>query len=379
MTVAKVAALYRVSRSTIYRWIKKGKLRAEKIGRSWRVKMSITEWPADVRIGPAKADGLSPDDFTRDQWPVSNVRMALPGYELPREICLCYQCDVPPDTPQVNVYDKDGNKVPDPVGMALSNIKFTLCEYENFKGTALDIAGSDHIDGFAQAFLPTKSDDLLWKKLTPGKTIKVVLVATPVFFYVDGKGGGRLDYAATPDGYFRGKSVLSDPFNLTLTMEGVLLLNGEERPKAPGFRDEESFAEYDRLVAEEKAEHERKERQMRERLAREEAEREAQWAKEDAEREEARKKARAEAEAERKRNEQYVQQRAAQPRAVENKEVLMSHYEAQFKGLTDHRGGKFVDVGEEKFKDFCVTQVMGMGPDWKAAVELIAADFGWTI
>ena len=158
-----------------------------------------------------------------------------------------------------------------------------------------------------------------------------------------------------------------------------MLLNGEERPKPPEFRDEESFAEYDRIVAKEKAEHERKERQMRERLAREKAEREAQWAKEDAEREEARKKALAEAEAERKRNEQYVQRRAAQPPAVENKEVLMSHYEAQFKGLTEYRGGKHVDVGEEKFREFCVNQAMGMGAEWKAAVELIAADFGWTI
>ena len=377
MTVAKVAALYRVSRSTIYRWIKKGKLRAEKIGRSWRVKMSITEWPADVRRGTAEADGLTPADFRRDQWPVSNVRMALPGYELPREICICYQCDVPPDTPQVNVYDKDGNKVPDPVGMALSNIKFTLREAG--KQTELDIAGSDHINGFAQAFLPTKSDDLLWKKLTPGKTIQVILVATPVFFYVDGNGGGRLDYAVTPDGYLRGKSVSSGIFNLTLTTEGILLLNGEERPKAPEFRDEESFTEYDRIVAEEKAEHERKERQMRERLAREKAEREAQWAKEDAEREAERKRVEAEAEAERKRNEKYVQRRAAQPRAVENKEILMAHYEAQFKGLTEYRGGKHVDVGEEKFREFCVTRAMGMGPDWKAAVELIAADFGWTI
>ena len=377
MTVAKVAALYKVSRSTIYRWIKKGKLRAEKIGRSWRVKMSITEWPADVRRGPAEADGLSPADFRRDRWPISNVRMALPGYELPREICICYQCDVPPDTPQVNVYDKDGSKVPDPVGMALSNIKFTL--YEAGTQTKLDIAGSDHIDGFAQTFLPTKSDDLLWKKLTPGKTIEVFLVATPVFFYVDGKGGGRLDYAATPDGYLRGESVSSGIFNLTLTTGGVLLLNGEERPKAPVFVDEESFAEYDRIVAEEKAEHERKERQMRERLAKEKAEREAQWAKEDAEREAERKRVEAEAEAERKRNEKYVQRRAAQPRAVENKEILMAHYEAQFKGLTEYRGGKHVDVGEEKFKEFCVTRAMGMGPDWKAAVELIAADFGWTI
>ena len=339
--------------------------------------MSITEWPADVRRGTAEADGLSPADFRRDQWPIYNVRMALPGPHLPREICVCYQCDVPPDTPQVNVYDKDGNKVPDPVGMALSNIKFTL--YEAGTQNKLDMAGSDHIDGFAQGFLPTKSDDLLWKKLTPGKTIQVILVATPVFFYVDGKGGGRLDYAATPDGYLRGESVSSSIFNLSLTMEGVLLLNGKERPKAPVFRDEESFAEYDRIVAEEKAEHERKERQMRERLAKEKAEREAQWAKEDAEREAERKRVEAEAEAERKRNEKYVQRRAAQPRAVENKEVLMEHYEAQFKGLTEYRGGKHVDVGEEKFKEFCVTRAMGMGPDWKAAVELIAADFGWTI
>ena len=376
-TVSKVAEIYKVSRSTIYRWIKKGKLQAEKIGRSWRVKMSITEWPSDVHRQHAEADGLTANDFRRDQWPISNVRMALPGYELPREICVCYQCDVPPDTPQVNVYDKDGNKVPDPVGMALSNIKFTL--YEAGTQTELDMAGSDHVDGFAQAFLPTKSDDLLWKKLTPGKTIQVILVATPVFFYVDGKGGGRLDYAATPDGYLRGESVSSSIFNLTLTTEGVLLLNGEERPKAPEFVDEESFAEYDKIVAEEKAEHERKERRLRERLAKEEAEREAQWAKEDAEREEARKKALAEAEAERKRNEQYVQRRAAQPRAVENKEILMSHFDAQFKGLTEYRGGKHVDVGEEKFREFCVTKAMGMGPDWKAAVELIAAERGWTL
>ena len=225
MTVSKAATVYKVSKSTIYRWIKKGRLKAEKVGRSWRIKMTEskqqTEWPSDVHRQHAEADGLTPNDFRRDQWPISNVRIVHPGYEMPREVSLLYQCDVPPDTPQVNVYDKDGNKVPDPVGMALSNIKFTLYEAGWNPTPALDMAGSDHIDGFAQAFLPTKSDDLLWKRLTPGKTIKVVLVATPVFFYVDGKGGGRLDYAATADGYLRGEFVKSSIYNLTLTTEGV--------------------------------------------------------------------------------------------------------------------------------------------------------------
>lgn len=393
MTVSKAATVYKVSKSTIYRWIKKGRLKAEKVGRSWRIKMTEskqqTEWPSDVHRQHAEADGLTANDFRRDQWPISNVRIVHPGYEMPREVSLLYQCDVPADMPEANKYDlvepgtgelgknKEYNKIPDPIGMTLSSIRFTL--YEAGTQNKLDLAGSGHVDGFVQAFVPTQEDNVLWKRLTPGKTLQVMVVAIPVFYYLDESGSGRLDYAMTPDGYLRGESVSSGIFNLTLTTEGVLLLNGEERPKAPEFRDEESFAEYDRIVAEEKAEHERKERQLRERLAKEKAEREAQWAKEDAEREEARKKALAEAEAERKRNEQYVQRRAAQPPAVENKEILMAHYEAQFKGRTEHRGGKFVDVGEEKFREFCVNQAMGMGPDWKAAVKLIATDFGWAI
>jgi excisionase family DNA binding protein len=37
LTVAEVAAMHRISRSTIYRWIDAGELAAERVGFQWRI------------------------------------------------------------------------------------------------------------------------------------------------------------------------------------------------------------------------------------------------------------------------------------------------------------------------------------------------------
>jgi excisionase family DNA binding protein len=43
LTVREVAEYLKLSRTTIWRWVKEGKLQAFKLGRSWRVRRSELE------------------------------------------------------------------------------------------------------------------------------------------------------------------------------------------------------------------------------------------------------------------------------------------------------------------------------------------------
>lgn len=338
-----------------------------------------TEWPPSVHRGYAERDGRSPEDFRHDQWPVSNILIEHPGYQVPREISLCYFCDIPASTPQANQYDENNNPLPDPVGMALARVKFIL--YEAHTNNKLDEeVVSGHSEGKVQGMVAAQEDNTLWQRLTPGTSIQVFLTAIPLFYFLTEDGAAMLAYAVSNHrGYFAGEPVVSRIYTLTLTQEGVLLIDGEQAEQAPEIRDEESFAEYDRVVAAEKAERERQARELEDRLAKEKREREEQWAREDAEREAERKKAEAEAEAERKRNEKYIQRGPAQTPVEEKKQVLTDLFNAQFKGLlgTD-QDGNFVDIGDKKFKEVCL-RARGMGDDWRQAVDLIAAERGWTL
>ena len=53
LTVREVAKYLKLSRTTVWRWVKEGKLRAFKLGRSWRVRRSELERITGQGLSPA--------------------------------------------------------------------------------------------------------------------------------------------------------------------------------------------------------------------------------------------------------------------------------------------------------------------------------------
>ena len=53
LTVREVAEYLKLSRTTIWRWVKEGKLQAFKLGRSWRVRRSELERITGQDLRPA--------------------------------------------------------------------------------------------------------------------------------------------------------------------------------------------------------------------------------------------------------------------------------------------------------------------------------------
>ena len=63
----------------------------------------MAEWPWYVAKEYAIQDGREPEDFRFDQWPVSDAVLAVsPSRHLP----IRYRCRIPEDTPQANVYEE---------------------------------------------------------------------------------------------------------------------------------------------------------------------------------------------------------------------------------------------------------------------------------
>ena len=162
-------------------------------------------WPSQVHQEFAKQDGLTPEDFRYDRWPVSNVRLELREPSTQRDQMAIYRCDMPPDTPHANQYDEDGQRIPDPKGIVLAWVKFQLLNADSHD--VLDEDLRDHVDGKVTGYLGLGSQ--LWHHLTPEETVTVKLAATPLFFYLDEKGGGHLEYALQNRGYFGGETVES--------------------------------------------------------------------------------------------------------------------------------------------------------------------------
>lgn len=172
------------------------------------------QWPADVNREYAEGDGLTAADFQRDQWPISNVKITMPGDDLPPQIALCYGCDLPANTPQTNLYEEDGTPIPDPTGMVLASVRFDL--YEADTGFQLDTdLRANHTDGQVLGF--RTSGGPFWDRVRAGSTVDVILKATPRFFYLTADGAAHLDYADTPDGYFSGETAESDPITLNIS------------------------------------------------------------------------------------------------------------------------------------------------------------------
>jgi excisionase family DNA binding protein len=60
LTVREVAEYLKLSRTTVWRWFKEGKLQAFKLGRSWRVRRSELEriTGQDLRSADEAAEGM---------------------------------------------------------------------------------------------------------------------------------------------------------------------------------------------------------------------------------------------------------------------------------------------------------------------------------
>ena len=164
----------------------------------------------------AKKDGRKPEEFNFEQWKVSKVALSI------RYNRLVYTCMIDPATPQANQYDGT-KKLPDPVGIALSWVKFTLKLSDGSK-KILDEASVDHIDGVCSGRAPDKGGDL-WNTLTPGTSIPVTLTAQPFFYFLSETGGVQGQYSNKPNGYFWGKTVTSKKYTVLMDADGNITLN----------------------------------------------------------------------------------------------------------------------------------------------------------
>lgn len=281
MSVADAAKHFGVSRSTIYRRIKRGQLSARKVGHKWIVELdsprpvdrpTVQGWHPQIHRRTAEKNGRTPADFTWLNYPISDVRLALP----PRNVAqmLLYSAKLPVETPQVNQYFKAEAREPGkeykPVqfgsetwwalqvsGTALSRVKFLLIDAVD--GEVLHEASTGHIEGLVEGGMgegPKAREARLWKYLLPGKTLRVRLEAVPLFFpYVDPEtGSGGNEYATVNDGYLGGEVVISPEYELRLTSNDLdapphLLLDGQPapEPEAPQLRgpaEGEAFDEW---------------------------------------------------------------------------------------------------------------------------------------
>lgn len=188
------------------------------------------EWPSHIHREYAEQDGLTPDDLRFEQWPVSNValRHIAPDEYFPEDIALVYSCQIPSETPHCNQYDDNNNPIPNPVGMALQSVHFELQNATT--GEILDEDPRDHDNGNVIGFLGGRC--ALWNYLSPGTSIQVRLVAYPLFYYINRDGAAMLAYAIGNNQHFRGATIESDIYTLSMNENGGILLDGQPRPQA---------------------------------------------------------------------------------------------------------------------------------------------------
>lgn len=199
------------------------------------------------------------------QWPVSNVTLAHP-VGMPRDVALLGLCDMPTDTPVANQYKDDGTKIPDPVGICLSMIKFQLW---SGKEKLAEEAALPH-DGKVRCIFGSNDLSALFKRMD-SKTVPIHVVAYPRFYELDEKGHGHL--LGDDRGYHKGEECHSSVYQLSFNQERKILIDGEAEPENvdPGPTAEEAaaMAEHDRIMREEREKRLAKERELKERVARE--------------------------------------------------------------------------------------------------------------
>lgn len=225
-----------------------------------QVEGQLNAWHPQIHRRFAEKDGRVPSDFTWMQYPISNVRFSLP-FQGEQHRTLIYEAEISPDTPQTNQYFKADERDPGKTykevlfgsetwyelvvtGTALSRVKFSLIDLADHE--VLHESATGHIDGAVEAGMgqgPAARDALLWKRLTPGTTLRVRLEAIPLFFpYCDPEtGSGGTEYAMQNNGYHGGDVVVSPEYTLAMTEHGLpepphLLLDGQPALEKPEFQ-----------------------------------------------------------------------------------------------------------------------------------------------
>ena len=176
-------------------------------------------WHPSVAKELAIQDGLGPADFQWAQWPVSNVRIEN---SQSRHYPFYLRCDMPAGTPVDNQYVEDAKeptgwrKLPDPVGICLQRVEFTLRDADTHDELTQD--GALLSEGVAQGKPADRSE--LWRRLTPGTALKVRLYARPLFYYLKADGAAMLAYAIGNNQHFAGGDQESPVYTLTMDHDG---------------------------------------------------------------------------------------------------------------------------------------------------------------
>ena len=253
ISVTEAMVEFSISRGTVYRRIKTGKLNAHKEGRSWRIELAETgasgsvssnTWNPQIHRSSAEEVGLTPADFTWLDYPISNVRLAHPFHGSSSRWALFYLAEMPSNTPHLNQYEQVGDDwiaIPDPTGSALAWVKFKLIDTSD--GVDIHDDNRDHVNGEIQGGITEAKNDLIWKRLLPGTTLTVRLEAVPYFFPYSnpeaGEGGNFL--TTNVHGYLVGNTETSKDYQLSMTQDGELLIDGEAAPPPPEPEREQGY------------------------------------------------------------------------------------------------------------------------------------------
>ena len=122
------------------------------------------------------------------KWPVSNVSLAHP-VGMPSDVALLGLCDMPADVPVANQYDDAGNKLPDPVGICLSSVKFQIVTAGG--ETLAEAAGLPHY-GKVRCVFGSRDLPALWQHLDQDGDVRLRVVAWPRFYELDEDGHAHL-------------------------------------------------------------------------------------------------------------------------------------------------------------------------------------------
>lgn len=240
---------------TIRRWSQAAAAvrRMEEAGNERRIKQAeaaAAKWHPQVNQELAKRDGLGPDDFRWDQWPVENARIERSRIVY-RPFFLA--CDMPAAPPEANQWiqaherqegiDYKSTEFGRETwyaaiinGMALSRVKFQIRDADSY-----DILCESHslpLEGVVQS--GPRRDSELWRRVTPGLgPVRVRLHVIPLFYFLTPDGAAHTEYANMNNGYFSGVEIQSRVYTLEMT-EGVteedptpmLLIDGKVTPES---------------------------------------------------------------------------------------------------------------------------------------------------
>lgn len=394
MTVRQAAKHFGVSRSTIYRWIRKGKLSAYKKGRSWRITLKdaqddaqggsvkeetrITNLPEFIERFEQANDFTESErmyqkllDYAREHYPIAGVSLTSDFYG----VNLFIDTDMPNAPVEAHLADS--------ATLALNSIqtqaeiRASIPIYEMGQVDRYEYKMGSYSFGVSAGRSVIRDDHSFWQAVPTDQygqapeSVDMRFRARPSFrpVFNDGSAHGEsksTDWCGWSEWY-----TVNIAGNIVVRNEAGEVVNLPEPEDARQARleDERIRREADEQMAREKAEHERREREIREQVARENEEHNRRMEEEERKRKAAEKEALRKAEEEREANEQYVQRDTENPTEYK---MIMDHYNQLIKGILPK------EREDSMFQDL-LTKAAGMGNKWEAAARQIATERGWTL